>query len=90
VEKLGWTEIIFDQLKRDFKANPGTPFIIIFMILLEHAGVLLAAGAPDAADNVAIYAFYSLFLGIIAQIGSVVWDGRKHSHSNNNSPSHSP
>ena len=80
----------FDQLKRDFRANPGTPFIITFMVFLEHAGVLLAAGVPDAADNVAIYAFYSLFLGIAFQIGSVVRDGRKHSRSNNNKPSPSP
>jgi hypothetical protein len=80
----------FDQLKRDFKANPGTPFIITFIILLYHAGVLLAAGVPDEADNVAIYAFYSLVLGVAIQIGAVVWDGRKHSRSNDNSPSHSP
>ena len=60
------------------------------MILLVSAGVLLATGRTDEANNVAIYAFYSLVLGIAVQIGAVVWDGRKHSHSDNNRPAPSP
>ena len=80
----------FDQLKRDFKANPGTPFILTFMVLLEHAGVLLAGGAPDAAGTVANYAFYALVLGIAIQAGAIVYFGRKRSRSISNSPSSSP
>ena len=80
----------FNRLKGYIKANPGTPFTLAFMILLVSAGTLLAAGRPDDANNVAVYAFYAIILGIAIQIGVIVSEGRKHSHSNNNKPSHSP
>jgi hypothetical protein len=73
-------------LKDYFKANPGAPFILAFMILLLSAGSLLATGRPNEANNVANYAFYSLVLGIAIQVGVVVRESRKHPHPSNSRP----
>jgi hypothetical protein len=60
------------------------------MILLVSAGALLAIGRPNEANVVADYAFYALVLGIAIQVGVIVWEGRKHSQSNDNRISHAP
>lgn len=48
------------------------------MILLVSAAVLLIAGRPDDANNVADYAFYSLVIGTVIQTGVSLREGRKH------------
>ena len=68
-------------------ANPGTPFILGFMILLVTAAALLVAGKTDEANNFADYAFYSLVIGIVIQIGVAVKEGRKHPLTNDHSSS---
>jgi len=73
-------ETKLNQLKNYFKANPGTPFILAFMILLLSAAALLTTGKPNEADNVANYAFYSLVLGIAIQVIVTIRESRKHSH----------
>jgi hypothetical protein len=75
-----------NQLKDYFKANPGTPFILGFMILLLSAAALLAISRPNDADNVANYAFYSLVLGIAIQVIVTIRESRKHSHPSDNRP----
>jgi hypothetical protein len=74
-------------LKTHFKENPGTPFIIGFMLLLIAAAVLLVAGRSDEANATAVYAFYSIVLGIIIQAAVIVWEGRKHTRSSDDKPS---
>ena len=77
-------------MKSYIQANPGTPFIITFMVLLLLAAALLAYTRTSEANNVADYAFYSLVLGIAIQIAVIVREERKHSHrrgSNDSSPS---
>ncbi len=74
------------QLKDYFKTNPGTPFILAFMILVLSAAALLITGRPNEADNVADYAFYSLVLGIAVQVGVVIRESRKHPHSSDSKP----
>jgi hypothetical protein len=74
-------------LKSYFRENPGTPFILAFMILLIYAAVLLIAGRSVEANAAGVYAFYALVLGIVIQIGVIVREGRKHSRSSNNKPS---
>jgi hypothetical protein len=76
-------------LKSYFKANPGTPFILAFMVLLVSAATLLITGKTSEADNIANYAFYSLVIGIVVQVGVVVREGRKHPHSDTSNPSDS-
>jgi hypothetical protein len=82
-------ETKLNQLKDYFKANPGAPFILAFMTLLISAGALLTTGRPNEADNFANCAFYSLVVGIAIQIGVVIRESRKHSHSSDNRPSDS-
>jgi len=54
------------------------------MTLLVSAAALLIAGDTNDANNAADYAFYSLVIGVIIQIGIVVREGRKDSLSNSN------
>jgi hypothetical protein len=75
-------------VKRYFKGDPGTPFILAFIVLLVSAAALLVAGKTSEANSVAIYAFYSLVLGLIIQLGVVVREGRKHTISNGDKSSH--
>jgi hypothetical protein len=75
-----------NRLKDYFKANPGTPFILAFMILLLSAAALLATGRPNDAGNVANYAFYSLVLGIAIQVVVTIRESRKHSHPSDSRP----
>ena len=79
-------ETKLNQLKDYFKANPGTPFILAFMILLLSAAALLAIGRPKDADNVANYAFYSLVLGIAIQVIVTIRESRKHPHPGDSRP----
>jgi hypothetical protein len=79
-------ETKLNQLKGYFKANPGTPFILAFMILLLSAAALLTTGRPNEADNVANYAFYSLVLGIAIQVIVTIRESRKHSHPSDSRP----
>jgi hypothetical protein len=72
-----------------FKANPGTPFILGFMVLLISAAALLIANKTNEANSIAEYAFYSLVLGIVIQVGIVVREGKRHPRSNGNRPSDS-
>ena len=83
-------EMKVNQLKKYFKANPGTPFILAFMILLLSAATLLSIGRPNDADNVANYAFYFLVLGIAIQLVVTIRESRKHSQPNDSRPPDSP
>jgi hypothetical protein len=60
------------------------------MTLLIAAAALLITSGTDEANTIAEYAFYSLVIGIVIQVGVVVREGRKHSRSNGNRPSDSP
>ena len=57
------------------------------MILLIAAAILLVAGKPDEANATAVYAFYSIVIGIIIQAAVIVWEGRKHTRSSDDKPS---
>jgi hypothetical protein len=82
-------ETKLNQLKNYLKANPGTPFIVAFMILLLSAAALLTTGRSNDADNFANYAFYSLVLGIAIQVGVVLRESRKHSNPSDSRPPNS-
>ena len=53
-----------------FKENWGAIFIIFFQFLLVFSAVLLVQGYEYAANELAIYAFYSLVLGVVLQFAS--------------------
>jgi hypothetical protein len=51
------------------------------MVLLISAAALLVAGKTDEANRVADYAFYSLVIGIVIQIGATVREERKRTRA---------
>ncbi|RSN74942.1 hypothetical protein [Candidatus Methanodesulfokora washburnensis] len=52
-------------LLRYFSENPGAIFIILFQISLIMAAYYLVLGKEGLANNVAIYAYYFLVLGVM-------------------------
>ena len=56
------------KAKGYLKENWGSPFIVGFILLLIVAAVFLSAGFSSLADNVAVYAFYALVVGVVLQI----------------------
>ena len=59
------------RLKSYLKENWGAPFIIGFMILLILAAAYLSVGNEAFADELAVYAYYSLVIGVILQLISL-------------------
>lgn len=58
--------------KSYFRENWGAPFVIGFILLLIASAVELSADQTDAANSVAVYAFYSLVTGVALQIASYI------------------
>ncbi len=71
------------RLKKYFRANPGTLFILAFQVLLVAAAVLLVVGNSSTANEVAIYSFYAVVAGVAIQIGVSVWEERKRTRTGN-------
>jgi len=57
---------------RYFRENPGAVFIIGFQVLLVSAAVFLIVGDSVLANEVAVYSYYSLVIGVVLQVASVV------------------
>jgi hypothetical protein len=71
-------------LKKYFSANPGALFIVAFQILLVSAAILLVGGNSGRANEVSVYAFYALAIGVAIQVGVVVREERKRTRTSNN------
>ncbi len=69
------------QLRGYFRANPGTLFIVAFQVLLMTAAVLLVLGNSPVANEVAVYAFYAVVIGVVLQIVIVVREERKRTRA---------
>ena len=65
------------RIKDYLKENWGAPFIIVFMILLTTAAVYLALGDEANANNIAVYAYYSLVIGVFLQLICFIKYGRE-------------
>lgn len=57
---------------RYFRENWGAPFVLAFILLLATAALILSAGNSGSANDVAVYAFCALVLGVALQIASYV------------------
>ena len=57
---------------RYLRENWGAPFVVAFIGLLIVSAAELSAGYDNAANSVAVYAFYSLVIGVALQIASYV------------------
>jgi len=55
-------------VRKRLGANWGVPFVLGFMVLLVVAAVCLAFGLEWLANEVAVYAFYSLVAGVVLQL----------------------
>ena len=68
-----------------FKTNWGAPFIIAFQALLISAAGYLAIGAEAIANELAVYAYYSLVAGVILQLVSYFKYEKRESKMHNSS-----
>jgi hypothetical protein len=50
-----------------FKENWGSPFIFAFITMLMAAAGYLAVGLEAVANEIAVYAYYSLIIGVVLQ-----------------------
>jgi len=58
-----------------FRDNWGAVFVVVFQLLLVCCAVLLARGYDVAANELAVYAYYSLVLGVLLQFVSFLRSG---------------
>ncbi|MEM3871154.1 MAG: hypothetical protein QXE05_01120 [Nitrososphaeria archaeon] len=65
------------KIAKYIKMNWGALFIISFMVLLSMAAIYLSLGNESYANDIAVYAYYMLILGIILQIVSYIKYGNK-------------
>lgn len=55
-------------VRKYLRANWGVPFVLGFIVLLVVAAVCLASGLEWLSNEVAVYAFYSLVVGVVLQL----------------------
>ncbi len=56
------------RVKDYVKENWGSPFIVGFILLLLSAATLLSLDASYWAEQIAVYAYYALVIGVVLQI----------------------
>lgn len=72
-EKIAIRFSVDQKIVNYIRENPGAPFIIAFMGFLMVAAVRLSMDMRDLANEFAVYAYYALVVGVVAQIiGHVV------------------
>jgi membrane protein YdbS with pleckstrin-like domain len=74
------------KVKSYTRENWGAPFIVGFMLLLIIAAVSLSVGSVAVADEVAVYAYYALVVGVIGQLVCYL-KYRKRTGGSHNEPS---
>ena len=63
------------RVKRYFRKNLGSPFIIGFQLLLLACAGLLIQGNTVMANEVAVYAYFLLVIGVVLQLIAYVRHG---------------
>jgi len=61
---------------RYFRENLGAPFIIAFIMLLIACAVLLIIENERLAEELAVYAYYLLVIGVLLQLISFLKERR--------------
>jgi len=59
---------VLAKMKGYFRENWGAPFIVGFMVLLIVAAGSLLVGLDFLANEVAVYAYYALVVGVVLQL----------------------
>jgi len=65
------------QLLEYFKRNWGSPFVMTFMVLILTAAGYLSYGLENIANELAVYAYYLLVIGVTLQAVSYVKYGKE-------------
>jgi hypothetical protein len=65
--------INISKIVKYLRQHLGVLFIIVFQILLLSSAFLLIRGYSDFANDVAIYAYYSLVIGVVLQLVSFLY-----------------
>lgn len=56
------------KVKGYVRENWGSPFVVSFIFLLFSAAVLLSLNISYLAEQIAVYAYYSLVIGVALQL----------------------
>ena len=72
---------VLKKVPKYLRENPGAPFIVAFQIMLVTCAILLASGQEEAANGLAVYAFYSLVAGVLLQFVAFLKYGKEESAS---------
>jgi hypothetical protein len=56
------------RVKGYVKENWGSPFVVSFIFLLLSAAVLLSVNMSYWAEQIAVYAYYALVVGVALQV----------------------
>ncbi|MEM1554493.1 MAG: hypothetical protein QXJ72_06405 [Thermoproteota archaeon] len=67
------------KIKKYVSENSGIPFILGFQILLILCATLFLRGAETTANELAVYAYYMLVIGVLLQLVSYIRERRKTS-----------
>jgi hypothetical protein len=54
------------------RENPGSPFVVAFIALLISAAASFSAGRGDLANELSVYAYFSLLAGVVLQAVAAV------------------
>lgn len=66
-----------ERIRTYIVENPGAPFILSFQLLLIVYLILLIKGAEAMVNNLVVYAYYVLTIGILLQIFSYIRGKRR-------------
>jgi heme/copper-type cytochrome/quinol oxidase subunit 4 len=76
---------VLTKMSGYFRENWSAPFSIGFILLLVVAAVSLSMGFAILADEVAIYAYYALVVGVVLQLVCFLKYNKKSGEKNNGS-----
>ena len=79
----GFAKEIPVRVKGYVRENWGAPFIVGFMLLLMVAAASLSVGLAVLANEVAVYAYYALVIGVAGQLVCYLKFNKRNGEKNN-------
>jgi len=74
-----------DRIKGYVRENWGAPFISGFMVLLIATAALMVTSSESLANELAIYAYFALVVGVVLQLICFLKYNKKSGEKNNGS-----
>jgi len=74
--------IKFSRVETYFRENPGALFILFFQVLLLTCAFLVMGGASALAEEIAVYAYFTLVIGVVLQFFSYLFYSKERSKVN--------